>query len=86
MALIGGNQVSQFTKVFYANFGFIFDSIELEQTETDFYDLARDKQWKLIVEKVKEIENQIEVEQPEPQMGDINSTDKTDKSNSDAKL
>lgn len=75
MAVIGGNQVSNFTKVFWGNFGFVFDQIELEQKEVDFYDLARDKQWALIVEKVKQIENQISIEQPEPEMTDINTTD-----------
>ncbi len=83
MAVIGGNQVSNFTKVFWGNFGFVFDQIELEQKEVDFYDLARDKQWALIVEKVKQIENQISIEQPEPGMTDINTTD-TDTSDTES--
>jgi hypothetical protein len=81
MAVIGGNQVSQFTKVFWANYGFIFDSVELEQAElnVNFYDLNRTKQWEIISAKVEELMSQIEEEQPEPAMEDINqTTDKTD--------
>lgn len=74
--LMGTANVTSFTKCFYANFGSIFDTIEMEQANAavDFYDLARDKQFELITAKVNEILAEIEKENPEPQMEDINNT------------
>ena len=45
------------TKVFWANFGYIFDVVDLEQSAKglDFFYLQRDKQWELLEAKVKEI-------------------------------
>ena len=58
--------VSEFTKVFWANFGYIFDMLELESLSSgiDFYNLPRDKQWDLIEKKVNEMMKVIEEEQP----------------------
>ena len=80
MAIIGGNLVSQFTKVFWANYGQVFDAVELEQAENEvnFYDLNRTKQWEIIKAKVEEMVKEIEEEQPEPAMEDINEPDTTD--------
>jgi hypothetical protein len=59
--------VSEFTKVFWANFGYIFDMLELESLSSgiDFYNMPRDKQWELIEKKVNEMMAVIEAEQPE---------------------
>lgn len=64
--IISGTDVSKFTKVFYANFGQIFDEIELEQSKAgvDFYVLAKDKQRELINAKVEALMATIEAEQP----------------------
>jgi hypothetical protein len=80
--LMGGKDISKFTKVFYANFGFVFDQVELEQAtqaeSVDFYDLARPVQLRLITAKVNEIMAEIEKETPEPQIGTINDTTNPD--------
>ena len=60
-----GSDVTQFTKVFYANFGYVFDEIEREQAGVDFYYLARDKQWALIEKKVNEIIVEVDADAPE---------------------
>jgi len=71
--LMGGTDISKFTKVFYANFGFIFDMVEQEQAVAglDFYDMARPRQLSLIEAKVNKIIAEIEKETPEPQLGTI---------------
>lgn len=58
--------VTEFTKVFWANFGFIFDLIELDQIalKIDFYNLTRDKQWAIIQQYVQKIISQVKVEAP----------------------
>jgi len=77
--IVTGTDVTTFTKVFYANFGQVFDQIELEQAGTvDFYYLSRDKQWELIQKKVEEIIKEVEDEEPEiPVMGEFNETSST---------
>jgi len=56
------NLVPYQTKVFWANFGSIFDFVELEQSATgkDFFYLTRDKQWAIIEAKIKELTSSIE--------------------------
>ena len=51
------------TRVFWANFSYIFDLIELEQSETgtDFYYLSRKKQFEVIKSKIDEIIKQVEL-------------------------
>ena len=68
--LMGTNNVTAFTKCFYANFGQIFDAVEMEQANgaVDFYDLDRIKQMELIEKAVNDILSKIEEELPEPQM------------------
>lgn len=59
----GSNLVTPFTRVFWANFGFVFDEIELEQVKDgggDFFYMPRDKQWELIQAKVNEILDEME--------------------------
>jgi len=68
--IIGGGEVTEFTKVLWSNSGYIFDQIELETPL--FYDLARDKQWELIKTKVKEIIADIEKDNPQPVLPAIN--------------
>lgn len=50
------------TRVFWANFSYIFDMIELEQSAkaVDFFYLPRDKQWAIIEAKVNEIIAEVE--------------------------
>ena len=59
--------VSQRTKVFYANFGIVFDSVEMAQAESgvDFYYLSKQKQYELIQAEVDRIMATLEEEQPE---------------------
>ena len=73
--LMGGNDISKETKVLYANFGFIFDKIEMEQAEIgfDFYDFARQRQLTLIEEAINGIIKTLESENPEPKIGEINN-------------
>ncbi|MFM6993726.1 MAG: hypothetical protein ACKOWO_01270 [Sediminibacterium sp.] len=75
-AIIAGNQVTSFTKVFWANYGQIFDAVEMEQAENniDFYSLAKSKQWEIIKAKVESMEAEIETENPEPVLPDLNET------------
>lgn len=49
-------------KVFWANFSYIFDMIELEQgkNSVDFYYLSRDKQWEIISAKIESLKTEIE--------------------------
>jgi len=72
--LMGTNNVTEFTKCFYANFGNVFDTIEMEQAEQglDFYVMARPRQLSLIEENVNKILGTIESENPEPQIESIN--------------
>ena len=75
--IVSGNDVTKFTKVFYANFGQVFDAIELEQANSgmDFYVMTREKQWSLIEAKVNEIITQVEAEEPEePELPPMEST------------
>jgi len=50
------------TKVFWANFSYIFDLIELDQSANgvDFFYLSREKQWEIITSKIAEISKVIE--------------------------
>jgi hypothetical protein len=54
------------TKVFWANFSYIFDMIELEQVDNgvDFFYLPRDRQWAIIQEKIKQITADVEKNKP----------------------
>ena len=76
--LMGGNSVTSFTKCFYANFGQVFDIVEMEQANNsvDFYDLDRTKQMQLIEKVVNDILANIEEEQPEPQMLNTDEAEK----------
>lgn len=79
--VVTGTDITTFTKVFYANFGQVFDQVELEQALTrdssqdsciDFYYMARDKQWELIQKKVEEIIKEVEAAAPKvPEMGEF---------------
>ena len=58
------------TKIFWANFSYIFDIIELEQSKqgNDFYYLSREKQLEIINAKIKELSTEIEktaIQEPE---------------------
>ena len=81
--LMGTANVTAFTKCFYANFGNIFDTVEMEQAEKglDFYVMARPRQLTLIEENVNKILGTIESENPEPQMETINDTNNQDDTN-----
>lgn len=57
--IASGNLVPYETKVFWANFSYIFDIIELE--EPSFFYMARDKQLEIINAKVKELVEKIEL-------------------------
>lgn len=64
------NLVPYDTKVFWANFSYIFDMIELEQGKngTDFYYMPRDKQWEIISAKIEQLKLDIEktaIQEPE---------------------
>ncbi|MFA6358879.1 MAG: hypothetical protein WCY09_09515, partial [Candidatus Omnitrophota bacterium] len=61
--IIATNLVPKETKVFWANFSYIFDLIELEQSKLklDFFNAPRDKQWEIIQAKIKEIDGNLEV-------------------------
>jgi len=67
--LMGSSDVTKFTKVFYANYGNVFDTIELQQANNsvDFYDLTREKQFALIETEVNRIIGVVEAESPEPE-------------------
>lgn len=71
--LMGTNNITMFTKCFYSNFGQVFDTIEMEQAALglDFYDMARPRQLTLIEANVNAIIAKIEVENPEPQIEQI---------------
>lgn len=66
VAMTTPNLVPNEIKVFWANFSYIFDVIELEQAElnVDFYNLPRSKQKEIIDEKVTSIMSTIEAEMP----------------------
>ena len=51
-----------FTKVFWANYGYIFDMTELEYSEkgADFFYMPRMKQWEIIKSYVDNILKEIE--------------------------
>jgi hypothetical protein len=74
--IIAGADVTKFTKVFYSNYGQVFDQIELEQKgDTDFYYLPRDKQWALIETKVKAVMGEVDADAPEePKLAPIDLT------------
>lgn len=61
--IIGGNLLPLETKVFWANFSYIFDMIELEQSKLniDFYSLTRDNQWVVIEKKIADLTSKIEL-------------------------
>jgi hypothetical protein len=67
--------VNRFTKVFYANYGTIFDEIEIELSKEKkyFYYMPRDKQWELIVQKVNEYITKIDEEKPKTPSLDFNT-------------
>lgn len=71
--IVGGNTVSKFTKVFWANFGVIFDELELEQAENgvNFYTLNRKKMYELIKIKVDTIISELDTDIDEPKI-DLN--------------
>lgn len=61
--IIGSSDlVPMFTKVFWANYGYIFDMIELEYSEkgADFFYMPRMKQWEIIKSYVDNILKEIE--------------------------
>jgi hypothetical protein len=71
--IIAGNLVPLETKIFWANFSYIFDLIELEQSQlgVDFFKQKRDKQWEILQAKIKEIASNLETTEVEPP--DLNS-------------
>lgn len=68
------NLVPNDMKILYANFAYIFDMIELEGGDFDFYQAPKDKQWEIIKKKILEIANTIKAEMPKEPLLD-NDTD-----------
>lgn len=60
--IIASNLVPLNTKVFWANFSYIFDLIELEQSEkgVDFFNAPRETQWEIIQAKIEGIASKVE--------------------------
>jgi len=76
--IIGGDQVTKFTKVFWANYGQVFDYVEMEEAKKgeDFYYYSKDKQWELIKSAVDKLLIEVEADTPLPVMPQLNTIPK----------
>lgn len=78
--IVSGNLTPLFNKVLWANYGFIFDEIEMESyyNGEDFYKFSRKRQWEIIKAKTQEIITRLEKKpdimdyQPEGGDDDVN--------------
>ncbi len=64
--IASNNLIPYETKILWANFSYIFDMIELEQSAVniDFFYLPRDRQWEIIKAKVDELKANVEKDMP----------------------